>query len=71
MRREAGVCEDTHTHTQNLHAGMLGSGIFVMLFGMGYLWDIHLFSYYTLVSVSWLRGWFRLCLSCAFLSCNT
>jgi hypothetical protein len=35
-----------------LPAGMLGSGIFVSLFGMGYFWDVHLLSYYLLVSVS-------------------
>ncbi|XP_047942320.1 putative glycerol-3-phosphate transporter 4 isoform X2 [Salvia hispanica] len=29
-----------------LTTGMVGSGIFVGLFGMGYFWDIHIFSFY-------------------------
>ncbi len=32
--------------------GMLGSGVFICLQGMGYFWDIHNLSYYILVSVS-------------------
>ena len=31
---------------------MIGSGIFTCLFGMGYFWDVHSFSYYIFVSVS-------------------
>jgi len=46
---------------------MLGSGVFVTLFGMGYLWDIHRFSYYALVSVSVLLPY----LVCLFTSCLT
>lgn len=34
-----------------LAAGMLGSGIFVSLFGMGFFWDVHMLSYYIVVSV--------------------
>jgi len=34
-----------------LSAGMLGSGVFTALFGLGYVWDVHLFSYYVLVSI--------------------
>ncbi|PNW74950.1 hypothetical protein CHLRE_12g503000v5 [Chlamydomonas reinhardtii] len=35
-----------------LTVGMIGSGIFTSLFGMGYFWDTHMFAYYTLVSVA-------------------
>jgi len=35
---------------------MLGTGIFTTLFGMGYIWNVHLFSYYVLVSVSQTRS---------------
>ncbi|KAG2451468.1 hypothetical protein HYH02_004066 [Chlamydomonas schloesseri] len=35
-----------------LTVGMIGSGIFTSLFGMGYFWDTHMFSYYILVSVA-------------------
>mmetsp|Transcript_25230 Transcript_25230/g.64097 ORF Transcript_25230/g.64097 Transcript_25230/m.64097 type:complete len:498 (-) Transcript_25230:369-1862(-) len=34
-----------------LSAGMLGSGIFVSLLGMAYFWDIHIFSYFVIVSI--------------------
>ncbi|EFJ50964.1 hypothetical protein VOLCADRAFT_57773, partial [Volvox carteri f. nagariensis] len=34
-----------------LTAGMVLSGIFTSLFGMGYFWDMHIFSYYVLVSI--------------------
>ncbi len=30
---------------------MVGSGVFVALFGMGYFWDVHTLSYYVVVSV--------------------
>ncbi|WOL07625.1 glycerol-3-phosphate transporter 4 [Canna indica] len=29
-----------------LATGMIGSGIFVILFGMGYFWDVHVFGFY-------------------------
>ncbi|KAG2498316.1 hypothetical protein HYH03_003577 [Edaphochlamys debaryana] len=34
-----------------LTAGMILSGIFTALFGMGYFWDMHYFPYYVLVSI--------------------
>mmetsp|Transcript_37528 Transcript_37528/g.83540 ORF Transcript_37528/g.83540 Transcript_37528/m.83540 type:complete len:499 (+) Transcript_37528:190-1686(+) len=34
-----------------LTAGMIGSGIFVCLFGMGFFWEVHNFSYYVIVSI--------------------
>ncbi|GIL70411.1 hypothetical protein Vretimale_3592 [Volvox reticuliferus] len=34
-----------------LTAGMVLSGIFTSLFGMGYFWDMHIFSYYVMVSI--------------------
>ncbi|KAL6757692.1 glycerol-3-phosphate permease-like protein [Haematococcus lacustris] len=34
-----------------LSAGMMGSGIFVALFGMGFFWNIHSLAYYIVVSV--------------------
>lgn len=40
-----------------LTAGMVMSGIFTAMFGMGYFYDIHMFSYYVFVSV--LAGLFQ------------
>ncbi|KAL6765554.1 glycerol-3-phosphate permease-like protein [Haematococcus lacustris] len=34
-----------------LSAGMLGSGVFVMFFGMGFFWDVHSLGYYIIVSI--------------------
>lgn len=34
-----------------LTAGMLGTGIFTIMFGMGQFWDMHFFPFYIFVSV--------------------
>lgn len=35
-----------------LTSGMIGSGIFVALFGMGYLWNIHAFSFFLVMQMT-------------------
>lgn len=40
-----------------LTTGMVGSGIFVALFGMGYFWDLHAFSFY--LAMQMLAGLFQ------------
>ncbi|KAM1024430.1 hypothetical protein ACFX13_038433 [Malus domestica] len=42
----AGHLGDTLDLRLFLTTGMIGSGIFVALFGMGYFWNIHVFGYY-------------------------
>mmetsp|Transcript_15883 Transcript_15883/g.47023 ORF Transcript_15883/g.47023 Transcript_15883/m.47023 type:complete len:501 (-) Transcript_15883:936-2438(-) len=34
-----------------LTAGMLGTGVFTVMFGMGYFWDMHFYPYYIIMSV--------------------
>jgi OPA family glycerol-3-phosphate transporter-like MFS transporter 1/2 len=40
-----------------LTAGMVCSGLFVALFGMGFFWDVHEYSYYIFISI--LAGLFQ------------
>ncbi|XP_041996596.1 putative glycerol-3-phosphate transporter 4 [Salvia splendens] len=40
-----------------LTTGMVGSGIFVGLFGMGYFWDIHIFAFY--LAMQMVAGFFQ------------
>lgn len=40
-----------------LASGMVGSGIFVVLFGMGFFWNMHSYSYYIVMSI--LAGLFQ------------
>ncbi|CAL2259125.1 unnamed protein product [Prunus armeniaca] len=42
----AGHLGDTLDLRLFLTAGMIGSGIFVALFGMGYFWNVHVFGFY-------------------------
>ncbi|KAL5973838.1 hypothetical protein ACLOJK_030496 [Asimina triloba] len=45
----AGHLGDTLDLRRFLTIGMMGSGIFVGLFGMGYFWNIHVFGFYLLM----------------------
>ena len=47
----AGHLGDTLDLRLFLTSGMIGSGIFVVLFGMGYFWDIHVFWFYLLMQM--------------------
>ncbi|XP_022732238.1 putative glycerol-3-phosphate transporter 4 [Durio zibethinus] len=47
----AGHLGDTLDLRLFLTAGMIGSGIFVGLFGMGYFWNIHVFSFYLVMQM--------------------
>ncbi|XVF10907.1 hypothetical protein REPUB_Repub07fG0223800 [Reevesia pubescens] len=47
----AGHLGDTLDLRLFLTAGMIGSGIFVGLFGMGYFWDIHVFGFYLVMQM--------------------
>ncbi|KAF7828472.1 putative glycerol-3-phosphate transporter 4 [Senna tora] len=47
----AGHLGDTLDLRLFLTAGMIGSGLFVGLFGMGYFWDIHAFSFFLLMQM--------------------
>ncbi|EXC02073.1 Putative glycerol-3-phosphate transporter 4 [Morus notabilis] len=47
----AGHLGDTLDLRLFLTTGMIGSGIFVCLFGMGYFWDIHVFWFYLVMQM--------------------
>ncbi|CBI38455.3 unnamed protein product, partial [Vitis vinifera] len=47
----AGHLGDTLDLRLFLTSGMIGSGSFVVLFGMGYFWDIHVFWFYLLMQM--------------------
>ncbi|XP_071696499.1 putative glycerol-3-phosphate transporter 4 [Rutidosis leptorrhynchoides] len=53
----AGHLGDTLDLRLFLTTGMIGSGIFVALFGMGYFWDVHRFWYF--LSMQMLAGLFQ------------
>ncbi|XP_071706083.1 putative glycerol-3-phosphate transporter 4 [Rutidosis leptorrhynchoides] len=53
----AGHLGDTLDLRLFLTTGMVGSGIFVVLFGMGYFWDVHRFWYF--LSMQMLAGLFQ------------
>jgi OPA family glycerol-3-phosphate transporter-like MFS transporter 1/2 len=47
----AGHLGDTLDLRLFLTSGMIGSGIFVGLFGMGYFWNIHVFGFYLVMQM--------------------
>ncbi|XWS62050.1 hypothetical protein CRYUN_Cryun07bG0177700 [Craigia yunnanensis] len=47
----AGHLGDTLDLRLFLTAGMIGSGIFLGLFGMGYFWNVHVFSFYLVMQL--------------------
>lgn len=53
----AGHLGDTLDLRLFLTTGMIGSGIFVALFGMGYFWDVHVFWFYLVMQM--LAGLFQ------------
>ncbi|KAJ9173327.1 hypothetical protein P3X46_016477 [Hevea brasiliensis] len=53
----AGHLGDTLDLRLFLTSGMIGSGIFVGLFGMGYFWNIHVFGFYLIMQM--LAGLFQ------------